>query len=109
MSKTTITICSALAVFAGLACPVFADCRDIWIDQAREDYLDLHGGRWAPVPIGALGAYLRRLGNIADTIERIGNQADDAMLRTIPVSLRLHAGILRSCTASTVASSSDIR
>jgi len=70
---------------------------NIWPDQAREDYLDLHGGRWEPVPIVALGPYLRQLERIAETIERISKDSDDKLLRSMPTSLRLHAAILRSC------------
>jgi len=69
---------------------------NIWPDQAREDYLDFHGGELAPVSIGSLVPFLRRLNGIADRLERIAGASRDAFLGKMAIALRIHAAVLRT-------------
>jgi hypothetical protein len=70
---------------------------NIWVDEAREDYLDLHGGRPRPVTIDALGPYLARLAAIADKLDEIARGSGADVIAKTSLALRIYASVLRSC------------
>jgi len=70
---------------------------NIWQDEARDDYLDLHGGHWGPVSDGVLDAALGKFESIAGRLARIGKAAGDGLFEKMSTALRIHASVLRSC------------
>ena len=69
--------------------------------EAREDYIDLHGGRMQAAPAGAHGiagfpALLAELRDVAGTLERAVDGPEGEWLFRLATSVRVYAASLRS-------------
>lgn len=68
------------------------------IEEARMDYMDLHGGRFTITP-GVVDHYVRRIHRAANLLESIeGNTPSAKLFKRMALSLRIHASIMRSCS-----------
>lgn len=65
--------------------------------EARMDYMDIHGGR-ASIQPGVVENYVRRLKSIAAMLENLDETAPKRdFFRKMATSLRMHGSIMRSC------------
>jgi hypothetical protein len=69
---------------------------NIWVDQARADYTDFHGGVPRQVTLDAVGGFLRRLARTIDSIDRIAHEGGDEFFVKMALALRIHVSIIRS-------------
>ncbi|WP_196941385.1 hypothetical protein [Sphingobacterium pedocola] len=66
-------------------------------EDARHDYVDLHGARVFVPPAGAFG-FAERADRVAHTFEGVGSQAaQKTYLNNMALGLRIYAKILESC------------
>ncbi len=65
-------------------------------DEARNDYMDIHGGN-REIPAGSAACFARRLVNVAASLEKITNAPEQEYLNHFAMSLRIYASVLRSC------------
>lgn len=66
-------------------------------EEARMDYMDIHGGRFTVQP-GVVNNYVSRIHRAAALFEQIGADAPQkAFFSRMATSLRIHAAIIRSC------------
>jgi hypothetical protein len=70
---------------------------NVSVEEARMDYLDIHGGRWTTSP-AAIKSYVEMIRHVSARMESI----DPASLKSnlIPkmaLALRMHASLIRSC------------
>src|SRR5690606_34027422 len=67
------------------------------LNEARMDYMDLHGGR-SSIPSGVVENYVRRINRIADKLESIKpSGSKPEVFQRMGTALRIHASIMRSC------------
>ncbi|MCR6722543.1 MAG: hypothetical protein NVV59_20120 [Chitinophagaceae bacterium] len=67
------------------------------LNEARMDYMDLHGGRSA-IPSGVVDNYVRRINRIAERLESIKTAGSKPeIFQRMGTALRIHASIMRSC------------
>ncbi|MGX5820875.1 hypothetical protein ACWKWU_21945 [Chitinophaga lutea] len=70
---------------------------NVYDDEARMDYMDIHGGRQT-VPPGAAENYANRISRAADLFGQLDEAAPQkAFFRRMSLSLKMHASIIRSC------------
>lgn len=70
---------------------------NISIDEARMDYMDIHGSRGTITP-GVVNNYVQRVHSAAALFEKVDQAAPMKMFfQHMALSLRIHASIIRSC------------
>jgi len=69
---------------------------NISIDEARDDYMDIHGGN-RELPVGATVKLVNSLKNVSKSIEKIKNTPEQKFLEDMAKALRLYSCALRSC------------
>lgn len=66
-------------------------------EEARMDYMDLHGGR-STITAGVVENYVRRISRVAGQLEKLeANTPAGLLFKRMALSLRIHASIMRSC------------
>jgi len=66
-------------------------------EEARMDYMDIHGGR-ATIQPGVVENYVRRIKSVSAMLENIDEVAPQKdFFRNMAISLKMHASIMRSC------------
>ena len=67
------------------------------LQEARMDYMDLHGGRSTIQP-GVVDNYVRRILRVADKLDALKTAGSNPVLfQRMGTALRIHASIMRSC------------
>ena len=70
---------------------------NVSIEEARMDYMDIHGGRSSIQP-GVVNNYVRRIQRAANLFEQLENDAPKKdFFKRMAVALRINASIMRSC------------
>lgn len=70
---------------------------NVSVEEARMDYMDVHGGRGSIQP-RVVENYVRRIQRAADLFEQLDNDAPKKdFFKRMALSLRIHASIIRSC------------
>lgn len=65
-------------------------------EEARNDYLDIHGGRWTQ-PVDTLRQYVKMIGSVASVLDSISPDAIKSdFVRKLGPALRVHASLVRS-------------
>lgn len=70
---------------------------NIWEDEARMDYMDVHGGRVTVAP-DVVANYVKQVhiaANLFDKVEAVGVRKD--FFKRMGLSLRIYASVMRSC------------
>ncbi len=75
-------------------------------EQARMDYLDIHGGRWK-TSRDTVKIYVEKIMRICSKLERIDRRTENEFITNLSTALRIHASIMRSC--GNFAAAQDIR
>jgi hypothetical protein len=70
---------------------------NISIEEARNDYMDIHGGGHNAVPLGSADAFLGRLRNVYTSMEKIKNAPEQEFLDHMAMALRIYSSVVRSC------------
>jgi hypothetical protein len=66
-------------------------------DEARMDYLDVHGGRWTTSP-DSVKVYVNKIKQVYLKLEAISASAPkNDFIKKMAVALRVHASLIRSC------------
>ncbi len=66
-------------------------------EEARNDYLDFHGGRWTTSP-EAIRVYFKKITDVSTKLESIDQEAlKSDLIPKMALALRMHASLLRSC------------
>jgi hypothetical protein len=72
-------------------------------EEARNDYLDFHGGRWTTSP-DAIRAYVNKVTAVSSKLESIDPKAlKGDLVPKMALALRVHASLMRSCANFTEA------
>jgi len=72
-------------------------------EEARNDYLDFHGGRWTTSP-EAIRFYIEKVTGVSIKLESLDQEAlKSDLIPKMALALRVHASLLRSCANFTVA------
>jgi hypothetical protein len=70
---------------------------NVFVEEARMDYLDVHGLRGFIQP-GVVDNYVRRIQRAANLFERLENDAPKKdFFKRMAIALRINASIMRSC------------
>ena len=70
---------------------------NVSVDEARNDYMDIHGGSGVILPRGAVDHFTKRLIGVSETLEYISNAPEEEFLQNMAVSLRIYSSVARSC------------
>jgi len=70
---------------------------NVSIDEARSDYMDIHGGGHNAIPLGATGNYLSGLKRVYTSMEKITNAPEQEYLDKMAMALRIYSSVVRSC------------
>ncbi len=70
---------------------------NVSIDEARNDYMDIHGGDHNAIPMGTTGNYLSGLKRVYTSMEKIFNAPEQEFLDNLAMALRIHSSVVRSC------------
>ena len=66
-------------------------------EEARMDYLDIHGGRWTTLP-DSVRIYVKKIREICIKLEAIPASAPkNSLLREMALALRVHSSLIQSC------------
>ena len=70
---------------------------NVSVEEARMDYMDIHGSRGTVTP-GVVENYVQRINSAATLFEKLDDAAPmKDFFHRMALSLRIHAGIMRSC------------
>jgi hypothetical protein len=69
---------------------------NISIDEARNDYMDIHGGN-RELPVDATDKLVNSVKNVATSLEKIKNAPEQKFLEDMARALRLYSCVVRSC------------
>jgi hypothetical protein len=70
---------------------------NVSLDEARRDYMDIHGGSEVILPRGAVDHYISRLNYVSEILRNITHAPEEKNLQNMAVSLRIYSSIIRSC------------
>lgn len=70
---------------------------NISIDEARNDYMDIHGGGHNAIPMGRADNFLSALKRVYTSIEEITNAPEQEFLDNMAMALRIYSSVVRSC------------
>jgi len=70
---------------------------NVSVDEARNDYMDIHGGGHNAIPLGTTGNYLSGLKRVYTSMEKITNAPEQEFLDNMAMALRIHSSVVRSC------------
>ena len=70
---------------------------NVSVDEARNDYMDIHGGGHNAIPPGTTGNYLSGLKRAYTSLEKITNAPEQVFLDNLAMALRIHSSVVRSC------------
>jgi hypothetical protein len=66
-------------------------------DEARTDFMDIHGGNGVILSGGAVDHFIRKLLTVSETLENITGAPEQEFLQNMAVSLRIYSSVVRSC------------
>ena len=69
---------------------------NISIDEARNDYMDIHGGN-REIPMNSVDTLVKGLNDVCTRIEKIHNAPEQQFLSALVKSLRLYSCFIKSC------------
>jgi len=69
---------------------------NISIEEARNDYLDIHGGN-RELPLDAVDNLVAGIKRVYSGIEKIGNAPEQQFLNNLAKSLRLYSCVIKTC------------
>jgi len=70
---------------------------NVSIDEARNDYMDIHGGGHNAIPMGSTGKFLSDLRKVYTGMEQITNAPEQEFLNNMAMALRIYSCVVRSC------------
>ena len=70
---------------------------NVSVDEARNDYMDIHGGSHNALPMGAVEKLLPRLRRVYTSMERIIDAPEQEFLDNMAMALRIYSSAVRSC------------
>jgi hypothetical protein len=70
---------------------------NVSVDEARMDYMDIHGGGHTAVPMGTVDKFLPGLRRVYTSMEKITNAPEQEFLDNMAMALRIYSSIVRSC------------
>ncbi len=70
---------------------------NVSIDEARNDYMDIHGGGHNAIPMGTAGNFLTGLKKVYTSMEQITNAPEQEFLDNMAMALRIYSSVVRSC------------
>ncbi len=70
---------------------------NISVDEARMDYMDIHGGGHTAIAMGSVDKFLQGLKRVYTSIEKITNAPEQEFLDNMAMALRIYSSIVRSC------------
>ena len=70
---------------------------NVSVDEARMDYMDIHGGSHNALPMGAVAKFLPQLRKVYTSMEKITNAPEQEFLDNLAMSLRIYSSAVRSC------------
>jgi hypothetical protein len=70
---------------------------NVSIDEACNDYMDIHGGGHNAIPMGTAGNFLSELKSVYTSMEKITNAPEQEFLDNMAMALRIYSSVVRSC------------
>jgi hypothetical protein len=70
---------------------------NVSLDEARSDYMDIHGGGHNAIPMASAGRFLSALKGVYTSMEKITNAPEQAFLDNMAMALRIYSSVVRSC------------
>ena len=70
---------------------------NVSIDEARNDYMDIHGGGHNAIPLGKADNFLSALKMVYSSMEKINNAPEQVFLDNMAMALRIYGSVVRSC------------
>ncbi len=70
---------------------------NVSLDEARNDYMDIHGGGHNAIPMGSTGNFLSGLRRAYTSMEKITHAPEQEFLENMAVALRIYSSVVRSC------------
>jgi len=70
---------------------------NVSLEEARNDYMDIHGGGHNAIPMGAAGHFLSDLKKVYTSMEKITNAPEQKFLDNMAMALRIYSSVVRSC------------
>lgn len=70
---------------------------NVSLDEARNDYMDIHGGGHNAIPMGSTGNFLNGLRRVYISMEQITNAPEQDFLDNMAMALRIYSSVVRSC------------
>ena len=66
-------------------------------EEARNDYMDIHGGGHNAIPMGSTGNFLAGLQRVYTSMEKITDAPEQEFLDNMAMALRIYSSVVRSC------------
>jgi hypothetical protein len=70
---------------------------NVSMDEARSDYMDIHGGGHNAIPMASAGRFLSALKKVYTSMEKITNAPEQEFLDNMAMALRIYSSVVRSC------------
>lgn len=70
---------------------------NVSVDEARNDYMDIHGGGHNAIPMGSTGHFLSDLKRVYSSMEKITNAPEQEFLDNMAMALHIYSSVVRSC------------
>jgi hypothetical protein len=70
---------------------------NVSLDEARNDYMDIHGGGHNAIPMGAADNFLSGLKSVYTSMEQITDAPEQEFLDNMAMALRIYSSVVRSC------------
>jgi hypothetical protein len=70
---------------------------NVSVDEARNDYMDIHGGGHNAIPMGSAANFLSDLKSVYTSMENITNAPEQEFLDNMALALRIYGSVVRSC------------
>jgi hypothetical protein len=70
---------------------------NVSFDEARTDFMDIHGGNGVILPGGTVDHFIKKLQTVSETLENIPGAPEKEFLQNMAVSLRIYSSVVRSC------------
>jgi hypothetical protein len=71
---------------------------NVSVEEARQDYMDIHGGSQVVISREVVEKYLGQLTHVYTVIESVKDAPEKKFLRDMATSLRIYSSIVRSCS-----------
>ncbi len=70
---------------------------NVSLDEARNDYMDIHGGGHNAIPMSSTGNFLSGLRRAYTSMEKITHAPEQEFLDNMAMAMRIYSSVVRSC------------